>query len=161
MDHVKHGDQDTITSNIPATTAIKPQARKLHDSAVTFEEYHYYALQTREEERNLPAPKTNWREILLRKKPAHEISTTTANDPHGHSNVEKHDLSTLNLAKKENRLEITDQEWTDASRAFRTASWGACFYLITTDVLGPYGVGFGFVLPSSNLVNVLSKTLVR
>lgn len=24
----------------------------------------------------------------------------------------------------------------------RSASWGACFYLITTDILGPYGVGF-------------------
>ncbi len=37
---------------------------------------------------------------------------------------------------------ITDDEWRNASRALRTASWGAGFYLITTDILGPYGVGF-------------------
>jgi hypothetical protein len=126
-----NGEKDIFTSNAPPSTAIKPQARKLHDAAVFFEEYHYYALQTREEERNLPAPKTNWREILLRKKPAHDVGAD-GNVSNGSGDEEKHDLHNLNLAKKENRLEISDQEWSDASRAFRTASWGACFYLITT-----------------------------
>ncbi|KAK5174841.1 hypothetical protein LTR16_011501, partial [Cryomyces antarcticus] len=35
---------------------------------------------------------------------------------------------------------VTDQEWHQAARAARTATWGAIFYLITTDVLGPYSV---------------------
>lgn len=52
------------------------------------------------------------------------------------------DLKGASFANSANRLEISDEEWTNASRAFRTASWGACFYLITTDILGPYGVGF-------------------
>lgn len=34
----------------------------------------------------------------------------------------------------------TDEEWFQASRAMRTATWGAVFYLITTDILGPYSV---------------------
>lgn len=47
-----------------------------------------------------------------------------------------------NLADRSNRLSITEAEWTNASRAFRTATWAACFYLITTDILGPFGVGY-------------------
>ena len=35
---------------------------------------------------------------------------------------------------------VTDQEWVQASRAVRTATWGAVFYLITTDILGPSSV---------------------
>ncbi|KAI9694370.1 MAG: hypothetical protein M1820_008970 [Bogoriella megaspora] len=35
---------------------------------------------------------------------------------------------------------ISDAEWLAASRAARTATWGAVFYLITTDILGPFSV---------------------
>ena len=42
------------------------------------------------------------------------------------------------------RWEITDQEWVNASRAARTATWGAVFYLITTDILGPFSTGWAF-----------------
>ncbi|KAL9064071.1 MAG: hypothetical protein Q9157_007969 [Trypethelium eluteriae] len=35
---------------------------------------------------------------------------------------------------------ISEQEWLSASRAARTATWGAVFYLITTDILGPFSV---------------------
>ncbi|KXL46487.1 MAG: hypothetical protein FE78DRAFT_146064 [Acidomyces sp. 'richmondensis'] len=50
---------------------------------------------------------------------------------------------------------VSDEEWQVASRAARTATWGAIFYLITTDILGPFsvpwamsqlGYGPGFVL---------------
>ena len=112
---------------------IKPQARRLHDPAVTFEEYHYYAQRTREEEKHFESPKLRWREIINRgtNKDAPQIDAGTD------GKVPKD-----NFADKENRLQITDEEWTNASRAMRTASWGAAFYLITTDILGPYGVGF-------------------
>lgn len=125
-----------------ASTHIRPQARKLHDPDVLFEEYHHYALQTREEERNLPAPKTKWRDIILRKKPDNEVaehSDTSNGDGAGDPEKKFADsVGNVNFSNQERRLEITDQEWSDASRAFRTASWGACFYLITTDILGPY-----------------------
>jgi len=113
-------------------TYIKPQAREPHDPNVTFEEYHFYAKRTRKEESAIESPKTNWREIVLRKKnPAGVVTTTEGTTLTGES-----------FASRENRLHISDEEWTNASRAFRTASWGACFYLITTDILGPYGIAF-------------------
>lgn len=119
---------------IPSSTRhIKPQARKLHDPDVTFEEYHYYAIRTREEEASAPKPKTLWREIILRKKPE---------AVGGQNDVDGVTSSDLNFSNRANRVEISDEEWSNASRAFRTASAGACFYLITTDILGPYGVGF-------------------
>ena len=33
---------------------------------------------------------------------------------------------------------VTADEWKRASRAIRTAGWGGVFYLITTDILGPF-----------------------
>lgn len=125
--------QDDPDESVPHSTGyIRPQARKLHDPDVTFEEYHHYALQTREEEAALPKPKTSWREIMLRAKPKAEAE----------DRVGETISSDLNFSSRANRADITDEEWTNASRAFRTASAGACFYLITTDILGPYGVGF-------------------
>ena len=126
-----------------AGTFVRPQDRRLHDPNVTFEEYHYYALRTRAEE-NALAPseseKTNWQQLFLRRKAGHaeQQDSGSLSPP-----AEKRRSSTnINLADRANRLEITDEEWTDASRMLRTAGWAACFYLITTDILGPYGVGF-------------------
>jgi hypothetical protein len=115
------------TSNSPGSperavvnTYIKPQARKTHDADVKFEEYHYYAQRTREEEKTFEPPKTSWREILLRKKSQHDVaqeeSTTDSSQQ----------LNGAVSDKPTQKLEISDAEWTDASRAFRTASWGAC-----------------------------------
>jgi hypothetical protein len=63
------------------------------------------------------------------------------------SGAEKHGAeinATVNLAKPENRDQITAEEWTNASRALRTATKSAIFYLITTDILGPFGLPFAF-----------------
>ncbi|KAF2101224.1 hypothetical protein NA57DRAFT_34581 [Rhizodiscina lignyota] len=122
--HSPNGHNGTLS------TYIRPQMRKVHDPDITFEEYHYYALRTREEEKTIEAPRTNWREVLLRKKSANHDE----NNDNAVQGFAEHKLA--------DRTTITDEEWTNASRAFRTASWGACFYLITTDILGPYGVGF-------------------
>ena len=35
---------------------------------------------------------------------------------------------------------VSQEEWAQAARALRTASWSAVFYLITTDILGPGAV---------------------
>ena len=121
---------------VAQSTYIKPQARLLHDPAVTFEEYRYYAQRTREEEKTLESPKLRWREIINRS------ASKDAPQNHAGADFDSKEVTQENFASKETRLRITDQEWTDASRAMRTASWGAAFYLITTDILGPYGVGF-------------------
>lgn len=115
MDEKPHlQDHEVVQS-----TYIKPQARKLHDPDVTFEEYYYYAVQCREEERGLPAPKTDWwHDVVLRKKPAHNVNE--------HSSGELDSGKQENFANQETRMQISDEEWANASRAFRTASWGAC-----------------------------------
>ena len=137
------------------STCIKPQARKLHDPHVTLEEYNYYAQKTREEEKHVESPKVNWRTLWSRK--------TKPDNAASQSNGQPKQID-LNLAKEENRLLISDEEWTDASRAYRSASWGAIFYLvrfprtctfqrrlpsaiahihqITTDILGPFAVPY-------------------
>jgi hypothetical protein len=102
-----------------STPLIKPQSRKPHDPLVTFEEYHYYALRTREEEQTLQVPKTNWKEIVLRKKNANDAG----NDISALRPSTDHEISQLS---EHSHLQISDEEWTNASRAFRTASWGAC-----------------------------------
>lgn len=101
----------------PASGYIKPQARAPHDPDVAFEEYHYYAQRTREEEENLESPKINIRQLISHKK-----------NPQG-SNADGPPTATLtekDYASVENRLEISDEEWANASRALRTASTGAC-----------------------------------
>lgn len=107
---------DSPEHHIVAYDYIKPQARKLHDPDVTFEEYNYYAQKTREEEKDLEPPGLQWKALLSRKKETSVDGTTNQID--------------LNLTKEENRMQITDKEWSDASRAFRNASWGAAFYLV-------------------------------
>lgn len=66
------------------------------------------------------SPKSQWSNLLSGKK---------SNDG---AHQEQHDLhqASGNLADQQLRLTITDEEWTNASRAFRTASWGAAFYLV-------------------------------
>src|SRR3569833_57996 len=115
-------DEPKVDTQVAQSSAIRPQHRKLHDADVSFEEYFYYAQKTREEERNLDKPKTAWRQLLTSKKKASGApdEPMALHQDHGE----------LNLASRENRLQISDEEWTNASRAFRTASGGAAFYLV-------------------------------
>ncbi|KAJ5194510.1 uncharacterized protein N7498_007948 [Penicillium cinerascens] len=108
---------------------IRPQAREPYDPNITFEEYHYYARKTREEELTLESPVLNVRQ-MFKKTSEQEVP----------SNIPT--LTEADFRNPERRLQITNEEWNNASRSFRSASWGACFFLITTDVLGPYGSGF-------------------
>lgn len=102
----------TASQEMAQSTYIKPQARKPYDPNVTFEEYHYYANKTREEESTYDPPKFSWRDILSKPDLADESR-----------------LSATDFAD-ENRLHISDEEWANASRSFRSASWGACEYSI-------------------------------
>lgn len=91
---------------------IKPQQRKLHDTAVSFEEYHYYALKTREFEKQpdseeFVTQKSTLKDAFLHRKPAARRPSTN-----------------VNFSDQSKRIEISDEEWIDASRALRTATWG-------------------------------------
>jgi hypothetical protein len=115
----------------------------LHDPDVTFEEYHYYALKTQAEEcatALAATEKASLRQLLFRGKAKRTGSEDLT--PLGEPAEKRRSSVNTNLTDRVKRLEITDEERTNASRLMRTATWGGCFYLITTDVLGPYGVGF-------------------
>ena len=53
-------------------------------------------------------------------------------------------IPVVNIADRTSRANVTDEEWTNASRAMRTATIGAIFYLITTDILGPFALPYAF-----------------
>lgn len=103
------------------STYIKPQGRKVHDPDVAFEEYQYYALRTREEEKKHIALKTSWKSLLFKKS---EQEVAPLSD--GTDSPPPLKLQAGDFANSSHRLEISDEEWTNASRSFRTASWGAC-----------------------------------
>lgn len=137
---------------VTAPGYIKPQQRLLHDPAVTFEEYHYYALKTRHDEDVLrnhelqSLPKTRLIDLIIPPKSGpgavRSDGSVSVADAHHLTDEEKRRLSvTQNLGDMNIRAQISDEEWKNASRALRTATWAACFYLITTDILGPFGVG--------------------
>lgn len=92
----------------------RPQMKKFYDPSVSFEEYCHYAKLTRADQ---DAGYTN----------------TLSPESGSPQRAEKSEKSTTN------RTAITDEEWVEASRAMRSATWLAVFYLITTDILGPYG----------------------
>lgn len=131
-DHKDHVSLSPIAAGGPqqgqVSSYIKPQDRKLHDPNVTLEEYHYYAQQTREIEKTYESPKLRWREIIHKKKGDNDVNDTS-NGVEQDSKVLHNDV---NFADPAARAQISDEEWVNASRAFRTASWGAVFYLITT-----------------------------
>ncbi len=141
---------------------IKPHDRLLHDPDVQFEEYAYYASLTREEElanaNSDPGTVGIWNVIFPPKSGAGvkplaipEKPRSTADhgpEPESPQNGRESDISEekTDVAPKSKGTgwtsdTISEVEWTNASRAVRTASGAACFYLITTDVLGPFGLG--------------------
>jgi hypothetical protein len=117
---------------------------------VTFEEYIYYATITRAEEKienerfvAAAGPKTFKSVIKNRfskghKEPAAIDSPTTDNNSTGEKT--EYDEKGVVPGPRRNLGGVSDSEWRNASRAIRTAGWSSVFYLITTDVLGPFSV---------------------
>lgn len=120
--------------------------RNMHDPNVSFEEYLYYATITRADEmrdggghhvmsilpgkygRKHQVASDNTVGAALSSKGAMEKETEIARDGMSSSQPPTYSHG------------VSDSEWLEASRAARTATWGAVFYLITTDILGPYSV---------------------
>ncbi|KAJ7339932.1 putative amino acid transporter [Mycena albidolilacea] len=118
-------DADTPSPASPARGGIPPHARGLHDPDITFEEYYYYAQLTRAEEdsQTVTGYETNLLSLVF--------------PPKSQGGVVKEKSASSDPV-------ISDEEWTNASRALRTATRGAAFYLITTDILGPFGLPYAF-----------------
>jgi hypothetical protein len=118
--------------------------RKTHDPSVSFEEYLYWAKITREEEKQLPDAHQPIRNVLnlVKKKP--EVDSGHHSPPPTSVTSEKDEKSLVRHDSPPRYRGVSNDEWHQASRSFRTATWGAIFYLITTDVLGPYSVPWAF-----------------
>jgi hypothetical protein len=124
----------------------------IHDPSVTFEEYIYYATITRAEEKiangryvAAAGPKSFKSVIKNRfskgqKEPAALDSPTTDNNSTGEKSEYDENGETGVVPTRRNLGGVSDSEWRNASRAVRTAGWSSVFYLITTDILGPFSV---------------------
>lgn len=121
----------------------RPQMRALHDKSITFEEYHYYALQARAEEdsnHRMGTTATETRGFLSTLIPGKGPSSEPSDGMRHDSKIP----TNMNLSNPDRRASVTEEEWTNASRAVRTATAGAVFFLITTDILGPFGLPYAF-----------------
>ena len=118
-----------------ASEITRPVARKLHDPRITFEEYLHYAAITRADDRHHATPHTDnalsvaglkaMNPFAKKREPAVE-TVTQLNEKTSTSSPDRQPFT------------ITEEEYIQASRAVRTATWGAVFFLITTDILGPF-----------------------
>lgn len=123
--------EDTAPTTTPTRTGrTKPHN---HDPSVTFYEYKYYAEITRAEQDAGNVPTTGSGE--------HGMLPPTMGMPAGDEKTSDREGSQEALPAANPHF-ISDDEWMQASRAIRTATWLSAFYLITTDILGPFGVPF-------------------
>ncbi|KAI3541723.1 transmembrane amino acid transporter [Colletotrichum abscissum] len=140
---------------------MEPPAVILHDPNVTFEEYLYWAEVTRAEEKLANERYLHSRGPLtlksvvkdrFRKGDEHVRfqggSEGSGNEDVGAGVGEKQNGigsdKALQSAESRDGGVVTLEEWKTASRAVRTAGWGAVFYLITTDILGPFSTPWAF-----------------
>ncbi|GKT58032.1 transmembrane amino acid transporter [Colletotrichum tofieldiae] len=148
--HLQLG-QTTPHGNGHLIDMAEPSAN-LHDPNVTFEEYLYWASVTRAEEKlanerflQAQGPVTLKSVIKDRFRKGDEHvrfqGGSEGGGPEdvngGEKNADAGDKA-LQPAREGDGGVVTPEEWKRASRAVRTAGWGAIFYLITTDILGPF-----------------------
>lgn len=124
------GDHSTPTRNA---------LQKTHDPSVTLEEYLHYAAIIRADQKALieGAPPTD---------DAFKVSGLRGFNPFKGTKAGTDAITSVEIAEKSTEASpdrrqpnvITDEEYIQASRAVRTATWGAVFLLITTDILGPW-----------------------
>ncbi|KAM0691527.1 hypothetical protein Q7P36_010298 [Cladosporium allicinum] len=111
-----HDKQDPSSSSPHAPEAVAPTTQLQHNAAVTIEEY-MPALESSDFGKNKS-------EAALT-----QSFEATSDAPMREMQPGKPPSTT-----------VSDAEWQQAQHAGRTAGWAAIFYLISTDVLGPYSV---------------------
>lgn len=129
------------------------------DSSISFENYHWWANRSREAEKNISTNaglKQIFNVMLGKKIREEEVPAThivaDGEDTRGHNSsnekyaTEKHDSddNSKDAQRNVDHWGVTESEWEQANRATRTATWGTIFYLITTDILGPYSIPWAF-----------------
>lgn len=133
---------------VAGAEASHSPVQNLHDPSVTFEEYLHYASVSRADTRwnSTSADVKPLKAKLLTpfKRQGVQVGESTGSrDSDTSPNEKKNETGIVpaNATFSPRTLVIADEEYVQASRAVRTASWGAVFYLITTDILGPYSTG--------------------
>jgi hypothetical protein len=129
--HDKH-DPSSSSPHAPEVAASTTQLQ--HNPAVTIEEYMHWATISRHEESKLPKIKGPLSNLLRSGKNKSEAALTQSLD--ATSDMPMREIP----PGKPAGATVSDAEWQQAQRAARTAGWAAIFYLISTDVLGPYSV---------------------
>jgi len=133
----------------------KAMIRAMHDSSVSFEEYIYYAKITRAEEKAAhevytskqgkktfsSVIKNRFSKGVVYDSPAEDAPTDAA---HSDEKVDIADPNAAGVTPTRSGSHVSDAEWKRASRAVRTAGWSSVFFLITTDILGPFSVPWAF-----------------
>ena len=114
--------------NAVADAYILPQHRLLQDPDISFEEYYCYVLQTRAEEDTLKRAEpgtTGIVQVLFSPKvPPKPLTSNGKVDEKGRVvGGTRANSAGFNLADQKNCLNITTEEGTNTSRAFRTATW--------------------------------------
>jgi hypothetical protein len=135
------------------------------DNSISFESYHYWANRSRAFEKHIRTDNAGyayWGNLIFGKKIKTESPTVDNSEPVPGSTASDEKKSPSD--EQTNGTNggwahgITESEWEQAQRATRTATWGSIFYLITTDILGPFnvpwaiaqmGYGPGFALYTS------------
>lgn len=132
------------------------QLTTIHDPKVSFEEYLHYAKISRQEETRLYGQGSDFQEgnssvggfmkgkVLRRPAAAPPMTITEAAVTGKNETLAEKVAMDSDGNPSPDHWEVTDAEWLNASRAARTATWGAVFYLITTDILGPFSTGWAF-----------------
>ncbi|TEY71225.1 hypothetical protein BOTCAL_0098g00140 [Botryotinia calthae] len=139
-----------VTGGATATELTLPS---IHDPSITFEEYIYWAEITRAEE------KVANEKFVAAQGPRNWKSTIKNRFSTGKAAKESFDTPpvTILASNEKDGLDeksvvlggpvqstVSEAEWKNASRAVRTAGWSGVFYLITTDILGPFSVPWAF-----------------
>lgn len=109
-----------------------------NDSSITFEEFVYWSERTRADEALAD-------KAMREKRGARTVKNTLKSRfTKGQPQDPTTSVADVYSSQEEIITGISEKEWKQASRAIRTASWGSIFYLITTDVLGPFSTPWAF-----------------
>ena len=152
----------SLGESVIGTDAFRTSS--LSNSRTSFEEYIYWAQLTRANE-NDKDPSSKYTIFgwdvrrLTSKSPPSGNSCFTGTQAQGNRERERHrmmlepqpplgdlnvSLTTSGRPRSEGLIPISSEEYERASRAARTASWSAMFYLMTMDILGPFSVPWAF-----------------
>lgn len=112
----------------------------IHDPTISLEEYMYYASITRTLESQYELEPSVLRNVLGKlgkKKSRVVVDPVTMIAAENDKEVEESKVQVSDVPSTR-PLAVSDEEWDQASRAVRTATWSAVFYLVTADIMGPY-----------------------